>query len=86
MRAESKKRQLELAKSHYENCAKILKAHESLWQDIWMSQPNPFLRIQEYLSEGQKAMRKPIIDAWIEAKKNYEALAKPVRGISAVQD
>jgi hypothetical protein len=86
MRAESKKRQLELAKSHYENCAKILKAHESLWQDIWMAQPNPFLRIKEYTSARQKAMRKPIIDAWIEAKKNYEALAKPVRGMSAIQD
>ncbi len=86
MKADSKKRQLELARSHYDNCAKTLRAHEILWQDMWTAQRNPFLRIEEYLSEEQVAMRKPIIDAWIEAKKNYEALAKPVRGKAVMQD
>jgi hypothetical protein len=86
MKAESKKRQLELAKSHYDNCARVLKAHESLWQDMWDAQPNPFLRIKEYTSAKQKAMRKPIIDAWIQAKKDYDALAKPLKEKMAMQD
>lgn len=76
MKTITKKKALEEAKSHYENCARVLKAHEIRWNDMWEAQTNPFLRIQEYLSEEQKAMRKPIIDAWIAAKKDYEALAR----------
>jgi hypothetical protein len=72
----TKKKALEEAKSHYENCARVMRAHEIKWNDMWEAQPNPFLRIKEYTSAKQTAMRKPIIDAWLQAKKDYETLAR----------
>ncbi len=78
MKPITKKKALEDARAHYDNCARVLRAHEIKWNDMWLAQTNPFLRIQEYISPEQKAMRKPIIDAWIKAKKDYEALAKPL--------
>jgi hypothetical protein len=78
LKVQSKKKALEDARAHYEHCAKVLKANEIKWNDMWEAQPNPFLRIKEYTSARQKAMRKPIIDAWIKAKKDYETLAKPL--------
>ena len=76
MNAPSKKKQLEEARLELEQCGKILRANEILWNDMWEAQPNPFLKIQEYTSPEQKAMRKPIIDAWLDAKAKYQALAK----------
>ena len=72
----SKKQEYETAKSHFEHCSKVLRANEILWNDIWEAQPNPFLKIKEYTSPEQTAMRKPIIDAWVDAKKKYLELAK----------
>jgi hypothetical protein len=76
MKPVTKRRTLEIAKNHYDNCARVLRAHEILWQDMWDAQPNPFLRIKEYTSAKQTAMRKPIIDAWLQAKKDYETLSR----------
>ena len=86
MKAQSKKKALELARNHYEHCAKTLKAHETLWQDMWEAQRNPFLRIKEYTSARQKAMRKPVIDAWLKAKRDYEALARSTSNKNAMLD
>ena len=76
MNAQTKKQALEMAKSHLEHCGKVLRANEILWSDMWEAQPNPFLKIKEYNSPEQTAMRKPIIDAWLDARSKYEALAK----------
>ena len=76
MNALTKKQELEMAKSHFEHCGKVLRANEILWNDMWEAQPNPFLKIKEYNSPEQTAMRKPIIDAWLDARSKYEALAK----------
>jgi hypothetical protein len=76
MNAQTKKQALEMAKSHLEHCGKVLRANEILWSDMWEAQPNPFLKIKEYDSPAQRAMRKPIIDAWLDARSKYEALAK----------
>jgi hypothetical protein len=76
MNTQTKKEALDAAKSHLEYCGKVLRANEILWNDLWEAQTNPFLKIKEYNSPEQTAMRKPIIDAWLEAKSKYEALAK----------
>ena len=76
MNAQTKKQALEMAKSHLEHCGKVLRANEILWNDMWETQPSPFLKIKEYNSPEQTAMRKPIIDAWLDARSKYEALAK----------
>jgi hypothetical protein len=76
MNAPNKKKELEAAKLHFEYCAKVLRANEILWNDMWEAQPNPFLKVEEYNSPEQKAMRKPIIDAWLDARAKYQALAK----------
>jgi hypothetical protein len=75
----NKKQLAEAAKVRYEQCTKMLKAHEILWKDIWDAQPNPFLRIKEHTSEHQKNMRALIINPWIAAKKEYEEARKTVR-------
>ena len=76
MNTQTKKQALEMAKSHLEHCGKVLRANEILWNDMWETQPSPFLKIKEYNSTEQTAMRKPIIDAWLDARSKYEALAK----------
>lgn len=76
MNTQTKKEALEAAKSYFEYCGKVLRANEIIWNDMWEAQTNPFLKIKEYNSPEQTAMRKPIIDAWLEAKSTYEALAK----------
>jgi len=71
---ESKKVLLDKARSQLDHCAKVLKANEILWNDRWKAQPNPFAQIVDYTSEEQRAIRKPIIDAWIEARNKYDEL------------
>jgi acyl carrier protein phosphodiesterase len=71
---ESKKVLLDKARSHLDHCAKVLKANEILWNDRWKAQPNAFVQIVDYTSEEQRARRKPIIDAWIEARNKYDEL------------
>ena len=71
---ESKKVLLDKARSHLDHCAKVLKANEILWMDRWNAQPTPFAKIDDYTSEEQRARRKPIIDAWIEARNKYDEL------------
>ena len=78
MKDQSKKKALEEARSHYDYCARVLRANEIKWNDMWEAQTNPFLRIKEYTSARQRAMRKPIIDASIQAKRDYETLTKPL--------
>ena len=72
----NKKQEYEAAKSHFDHCGKVLRVNDIKWNEIWEAQPNPFLKIKEYNSPEQVAMRKPIIDEWLEAKKKYLELAK----------
>jgi hypothetical protein len=72
----NKKQELEFAKAHFEHCGKVLRVNEIKWNEIWEAQPNPFLKIKEYNSPEQVAMRKPIIDDWLTAKKKYQELSK----------
>jgi len=72
----TKKQEFEAAKSHFEHCGRVLRANEILWNDVWEAQPSPFLKIEEYNSPKQVAMRKPIIDDWLDAKQKYHELAK----------
>jgi len=74
--ATTKKQEYEAAKAYFEHCGKVLRVNEIKWDEMWEAQPNPFLKIQEYISPEQKAMRKPIIDEWLDAKKKYLELAK----------
>ena len=76
----NKKQLAEAAKARYEQCTRMLKAHEILWKDIWDAQPNPFLKIKEHTSEHQINMRALIINPWIEARKEYETALKALRG------
>jgi len=69
-----KKILIEKARSKLDHSAKVLKANEILWNDRWKAQPNPFVQIADYTSEEQRAIRKPIIDAWIEARNKYDDL------------
>jgi len=71
---ESKKMLLDKARSQLDHCAKVLKANEILWNDRWKAQPNAFIQIADYTSKKQRAIRKPIIDAWIEARNKYDEL------------
>lgn len=71
---ESTKVLLDKARLQLDHCAKVLKANEILWNDRWKAQPNPFAKINDYTSEGQRARRKPIIDAWIQARDKYDEL------------
>ena len=71
---EPKKILIEKARSKLDHCAKVLKANEIFWNDRWKAQPNPFVQIADYTSEEQRAIRKPIIDAWIEARNKYDDL------------
>jgi len=71
---ESKKMLLDKVRSQLDHCAKALKANEILWMDRWNAQPNSFLQIVDYTSEEQRAIRKPIIDAWIQARDKYDKL------------
>jgi hypothetical protein len=57
----------------------MLRAHEILWKDIWEAQPNPFLRIRQHRHKKQVAMRLEIINPWIDAKREYIAVAKALR-------
>ena len=58
------------------NRARMLRAHEILWNDMWEAQPNPFIKIKDYTSNEQRAMRALVINPWIEASKEYEAALK----------
>lgn len=72
----SKRQDFEAAKTRYEQCARMLRAHEILWNDMWEAQPNPFCKIKEYTSNKQRTMRALVINPWIAAKKEYEAASK----------
>ena len=72
----AKKQEVEEAKAHLEFCARMLRAHETLWNHRWESIPNPFLRIKDYTSEEQRAVRQPIIDQWLDARRKYHAMEK----------
>ncbi len=72
------KAEIEAARLHLEQCARRLQANEILWRDKWNAAPNPFVAVQQYLSASQRALRKPIIDAWLNAREAYDAI-KPKR-------
>ena len=78
----SKKEQVEAAKAHLDHCAKVLKANEILWMDAWNAAPNPFIAINEWTSKQQRAIRKPITQAWLDAVAAYEAI-RPVKEAAA---
>jgi hypothetical protein len=78
----TKRQDFEAAKTRYEQCARMLRAHEILWNDMWEAQPNPFIKIKDYTSNKQRAMRALVINPWIEARKEYEAASKALRGQS----
>ena len=73
-KAETRKTLIERARAQLEYCTKNLKANEILWMDRWNAQPTPFAKIDDYTSEEQRARRKPIIDAWIEARNKYDEI------------
>jgi hypothetical protein len=75
----TKRQTFEAAKSKYDHCSRMLRAHEILWRDIWESQPNPFLRIKQHRQKKQVDMRMAIITPWIDAKREYVAASKAFR-------
>ena len=75
----TKRQELDAAKAQYDQAARMLRAHETLWQDIWEAEPSPFKKIKQLRSEKQTKMRAPIIGAWLDAKKQYQDLAKAYR-------
>jgi len=72
----TKKKIIEEAKANLDHCKRILKANEILWKDRWQSMPNPFVAIQDYRSEKQRNIRKPITEDWLKAQRKYDALEK----------
>lgn len=55
---------------------RTLAANEILWKDRWESAPNPFIAIKHYMSEKERSIRRPFIDAWLEAKNEYNDLVR----------
>jgi len=74
VKIQKKRNALEEARAQLDQCFKVLKANEILWMDRWNAQPNPWAKINDYTSEEQRARRKPIIDAWMEARDKYDEL------------
>lgn len=74
----TKAQQIEAARLHFEECKALLRANEILWMDAWKTAPNPFIAINEWCSQKQRAKRKPIIDSWLKAAAAWEAI-KPKR-------
>lgn len=72
------KLEIETARELAEYTARVLRANEMLWRDEWNKAVNPFVAIKTYLSKKQRAIRKPITDAALEAKAAYFAI-KPKR-------
>lgn len=70
----NKQDRIEAAKALAELTARTLKANEIIWMDAWRAAPNPFVAINQYKSPKQRGIRKPIIDAWLEAAAVYEAI------------
>ena len=66
--------QIEAARLHLDYCFRVLRANESLWDAEWASAPNPFIAVKNYLSKAQRTKRKPIIDAWLNARDVYDAI------------
>ena len=62
------------AKAKISVAFKTLKANEILWNDRWGKAPNPFVAINEYLSEKERSIRHPFIKAWLDAKEEYRLL------------
>jgi hypothetical protein len=53
-----------------------MRVNEVLWRAEWDSNPNPFLAFQWRVSPEHMSVRKPIIDAWLEARDQYHELCK----------
>ena len=70
-----KRNALEAARIQLDHCNRALKANEILWNDRWNAIINPWDKIHDYTSDEQRARRKPIIDAWIEARNKYDELS-----------
>jgi hypothetical protein len=68
------KLEIEAARELAEHTAKVLKANEILWRDDWNKAANPWIAINTYRSAKQRAIRKPITDAMLNAKAAYLAI------------
>jgi len=74
IKIQKKRNALEEARAQLDQCFRVLKANDTLWMDRWNAQPNPWAKINDYTSKKQRAIRKPIIDAWMEARDKYDKL------------
>jgi hypothetical protein len=70
--------QIETAKNAAEDAVRNLRAHEVVWDARWSSAPNPFKAVKEYVSPENRAMRKPVIDAYLDARQVYDSLKEAV--------
>jgi len=70
----SKEADIQDAKEKAEQARRVLSANEIYWADRWNAAKNPFEAWRDYKSKAQKAVRKPIIDAWLSAVSKYEAV------------
>ena len=69
------RKQIEEAREAAAMSARILKAHDQTWSEEWDAIVNPFDKVTWLLSDKQRKRRRPIIQAWLRAKKSYEAIA-----------
>jgi acyl carrier protein phosphodiesterase len=72
------RQQLETAKNAAEDAARNLRVHEVVWDAKWYASPNAFIAIKEYVSAKNRAMRKPVIDAYLDARQAYDSLKEGV--------
>jgi hypothetical protein len=72
------RQQIETAKNLAEDAVRNLRAHEVIWDARWSSAPDPFKAVKEYVSPENRAMRKPVIDAFLEARQAYDSLKEGV--------
>ena len=72
----SKKDAKDKAREAVELTGRVMRVNEVLWRAEWDSKPNPFLAFQWRVSPEHMSVRKPIIDAWLEACDQYQELCK----------
>ena len=72
----SKKDAKDKAREAVELTGRVMRVNEVLWMAEWDSKPNPFLAFKWCVSPEHMSVRKPIIDAWLEARDHYYELCK----------
>ena len=76
----SRKKDIEAAQKAYEDAVRLLRVHEKQWQSEWDSAKNPFEALKQYTSNKARAARKVIIDGWLKAASEWEAV-RPKRSV-----